>query len=1524
MNKALKKLMSASLSATMAIAGMTFPASAADIDGWTVRINGGCKANAEVDTKVSKSGNASMKVVNDSPVTSNVYGQIVTKVPMTAGKKYNISAQVKSEKCVNLAFLAEGWTKRYNLTKLGTKFDWRNFEFIYTATKTSEQSEFSILVEGVAEVWFDDIKIIDMDTGENLVSNSSFDGSADASDSAVTDVADGTLEELYNTIKKSDKFTEEAIESVRGAFKYMPVYNAESISIDGKIDDWENYPAISMPTLPTQYQVYIDDGRSKDVEAKAKFAQDDEAFYFVIEVTDDIYHYEAGESNYWKGDSIQLALSNIDEGYGNELGLAYNPDTERGEIYGSGFSAEYKAMMTIGASKEGNKTVYEVKIPWNVKFSEKPEQLLFNFLVNDNDGDGRRYCAELAPGISEGKTNAVFPILEILSGQKDWYAWVEGSRSCYTEDEIIYDYYIVNSGEERVFTVESEIDGSKADIIVPANSGIRGELMKVYNDDGTAYPSAVFTVDDDSYKSQFKVNVVKKLPTEEYSWGLVKKLEKNAKELKELIEKCEKKDIYPEYERIDYMVINRFAEYVTQDIEHDEFTRIHYTEETTDALYEKAKKSLNAYLNGEKSPLAVPRYITSDATPKGQMIYATTEYNGEYEERPVFFVGYGHFDDARDDIPVFNDFAVNTIQNEIGPSSVLENGSAWKFGNSGEGIASADTNETAEGNQSLKLTYKSALQPNKYMTVFQTVNVEPGKTYVLSGKVKAVNAKTCWISANDYGDRNQMAGTYDWKDFSAEYTAPAGKTSTVIRILVEDVTEAIYFDDLSFKEKDKSDELLSDGGFELYASTAAYEMNYESAGLLKMMKTLEMAEEHNIAVSLLLSPHYFIDQVITTFNIAYSDNAFLKYNVNAPQARSIIETYLRGVVPIFTQYKSVNNIVISNEPHFHSYYLPDFYTPLWQDWLKLRYNGDISAVNREFREDYNDFSEITLSFSESEFAKYYDYKLFNEDMFGGWHKFMADIIHELAPDMPINSKITGYTSSIDRGYSTFTDGTGYEAYYEYLDYNGCDFWNCIDDKLEPLVKEMWYDYMLSFKNAPIINSEDHVVTDKSKIYTLEVADYVAQDIYMGAIHGRAMSDMWVWERVHDPKSNLGDSVINRPDMISKIGYATHDLNRLAYEIEALQLEPAEVGIIYSNADMMFNDASMHAAYEAYEGTIFNGQKARFVLDIMPEAIHDYKMIIAPNVKYVTEATLLNLREYIENGGKVLVFGTDSFRYNEHDFEHDRQLVEYILNNSEVIDYQGLPGGIQNMTKEEFCSYVREALKDAGAYYVRVLDTKTGKPAHNIEYNIGVYEGKVIINLANFGEEKTVKIIAGDKNVEKAVELRSFENVENEFTVGKYQVITLETDIDSQFPDTYGHWAEDEINALADSGIINGVSDSRYSPDSKTTRWQFHALLSRASGITVPEYDSESPEFRPNDDITRAEMCEMLVKFYEASKGTLNVAEISFADNELISDKELVGKAVSSGLMEGRDDGKFDPYGSATRAEAAAVISRFIG
>ena len=41
-------------------------------------------------------------------------------------------------------------------------------------------------------------------------------------------------------------------------------------------------------------------------------------------------------------------------------------------------------------------------------------------------------------------------------------------------------------------------------------------------------------------------------------------------------------------------------------------------------------------------------------------------------------------------------------------------------------------------------------------------------------------------------------------------------------------------------------------------------------------------------------------------------------------------------------------------------------------------------------------------------------------------------------------------------------------------------------------------------------------------------------------------------------------------------------------------------------------------------------------------------------------------------------------------------------------------------------------------------------------------------------------------------------------------------------------------------------------------------------------------------------------------------------------KEIVAKAVSAGLIYGNDNGSFEPDDTATRAEVAAVIKRYIG
>lgn len=1542
-----KRIFSVVLSTAMALTLFVMPVAKAAVNGWNTTFSGGAQGSVEVDNEIFYSGDGAMRIINNSPKASDVYISAQSEVSLQAGKKYYIYAQVKSKRSTSIQFLID-WEKRYYLTPFGNTYDWTNFEFTYTATST-RNAQFRVLCEGASSgLWVDDLKFIDAETGENLIANGTFDSAGGATNSSGQ--ADGSLEALYNKIRVSDSFSESDIVSVRGAFKYMPVYEAKDIVIDGDASDWEDYPEMSMPTLKTQYQVYMNDGKDKDVKAKCKFASDDENFYIFIEVIDDKFVYITGENGYWKGDSIQLAFSGLDEIYGSELGFAHNPDTNKGEIYGSGFSQEAKDQMELSTSQHGNTTVYEAKIPWKVKFSEKPANLLFDFLVNDNDGDGRRYCLELAPGISEGKSNTQFPLLEILDNQKDWYGWIQGNRTGFTDSETKFDYYLVNSGEEKTFLIENESDNKTEEVVVPAHSGIRREIVHTFAEPGMYTVQVKFKTGADSFTSSASTVISRKPPNEEYAQNVADKLKKRAEELSGLLDKCEIAGIATDYERVNFRIIERFAGYVLDDIKNKDLTRIYYTEDTTDELYNESKASLEAYLLEDAEPKLVPKFVTSDMTIDGKATYAMTEMDGLMERRPVFFVGYGHFDQARRDIPVFNEWGVNTIQNEIGPSHAMVNGYWQKsVGAKPEGKIETTTEDVIEGKSALKLSFDSAKVSNQFLSLVQSALVTPGKTYVLHGYVKADKASGVWISANDFDDRNQLAGDYDWKEFLCEYTAPAGKNATSIRILIENVTAAIYFDDISFCEKGTSENLLQDGGFELFGESSGWTFNEKAVRVQQLMQTLETAEESNIAVSVLVSPHYFPQAIIDEYGIASTSSGFLKYNVNAPIARELIETYLRSLIPLIKDYKSLNNICITNEPQFSVNGFGDFYLEDWHEFLKEVYDDDIMKLNTTYLSSFQSFDEINLTANALNPAKLYDYKRFNDKVFSEWHIWMAGIIREIAPDIPLHTKIMGYTGSDNRRAAYSYNGTGYQDYYEAMDLNGCDYWNYPDDDQLPLIKEMFYDYLCSMKDVPVINSEDHIIPDRNTNFSLEVADYVAQDIYQGAIHGRYMSDIWIWERTYDHASDFWGSILFRPDAIAKTSKAALDLNRLAYEIVALQNEVPEIGIIYSDSTMLNNGNAMHAAYAAYAAAMFNGKRAKFIVDSQFWKMNDCKLVIVPNVTQASEDTLIALKSYIQKGGRVLIMGEGMLSKNEHNLDHDTELVSFITSNSKVIPYVGSTSAMISPTNSEFYAIVREELKDIGIYYVSVVDAQTGEPVDDLEYNLGVYEGEMLINLSNFAKDKAVKVYVNGKPVSQSVELRSGDEMDEVIIVKQYTSITLKAKVDNVFFDTYGHWAENDIITLSNQGIVSGMSESRYAPNANVTRAEFLALLVRGAGYKKTDYKNNMQDvkgadwfastiatavnegiveantaFRPNERITREEMCELLIKCYEHSKGSVKgLSEAKFTDWESVSDKEAVSKATYLKLMIGDDDGAFRPTAPSTRAEAAAVIVRYM-
>jgi hypothetical protein len=180
-----------------------------------------------------------------------------------------------------------------------------------------------------------------------------------------------------------------------------------------------------------------------------------------------------------------------------------------------------------------------------------------------------------------------------------------------------------------------------------------------------------------------------------------------------------------------------------------------------------------------------------------------------------------------------------------------------------------------------------------------------------------------------------------------------------------------------------------------------------------------------------------------------------------------------------------------------------------------------------------------------------------------------------------------------------------------------------------------------------------------------------------------------------------------------------------------------------------------------------------------------------------------------------------------------------------------------------------------------------------------------------------------------------------------------------FADTERHWGRGDIEALASRRIIAGVTEDRFEPDRRITRAEFAALIVRALGLPLKQPGDtfadvpanvwfadevqtayaagivngrSATTFDPNATITRQEMAAMIGKAAafvgEDVTGTGGAGGdplAMFRDAANIADyaKPYVRYAVTHGIVNGKTPDTFAPEQPATRAEAAAMLHRFL-
>lgn len=162
------------------------------------------------------------------------------------------------------------------------------------------------------------------------------------------------------------------------------------------------------------------------------------------------------------------------------------------------------------------------------------------------------------------------------------------------------------------------------------------------------------------------------------------------------------------------------------------------------------------------------------------------------------------------------------------------------------------------------------------------------------------------------------------------------------------------------------------------------------------------------------------------------------------------------------------------------------------------------------------------------------------------------------------------------------------------------------------------------------------------------------------------------------------------------------------------------------------------------------------------------------------------------------------------------------------------------------------------------------------------------------------------------------------------------------------WYYDAVKYVTEKGLMNGVGNDRFAPNSNLTRAMFAQILYNKAGkpaagastftdVAAGQWYADAVSwaaaqgvvngigngmFGPNNNITREQLAVMLYRYAGSPAVTGSVTGFNDAGQISSYAKDAMAWATTNGVMNGKGDGRLDPKGLATRAEVAQMMQNY--
>jgi hypothetical protein len=132
----------------------------------------------------------------------------------------------------------------------------------------------------------------------------------------------------------------------------------------------------------------------------------------------------------------------------------------------------------------------------------------------------------------------------------------------------------------------------------------------------------------------------------------------------------------------------------------------------------------------------------------------------------------------------------------------------WRTAGGNQASGAIDSQVAHGGKQSFRLTSQLRAAPNQFVMVQQTVAVKPSTNYRIGVWCKGKGVGYAWLGGGHRWELREVLpqGDFDWRFISVDVSTHPRETQFELMVLVEDVTEALWIDDLEMIELGQFDQ----------------------------------------------------------------------------------------------------------------------------------------------------------------------------------------------------------------------------------------------------------------------------------------------------------------------------------------------------------------------------------------------------------------------------------------------------------------------------------------------------------------------------------------------------------------------------------------------------------------------------------------------------------------------------------------------------------------------------------------------